>query len=272
MRKIGFILFITVLAAIITACSSSEAATTVELGISGSDTTIWDYVADKAEEEGIEIEIVRFSDYVQPNLALAEGEIDANAFQTVSYFDAFIEEHDLDLTPIATTVIAPMGLYSEKHDSLEDIPDGGTIALANEATNMGRGLQLLEDAGLIELEEGFDGNGSVDKIVENPKDLNFETIVAAQTPRVLQDVDASIINNGIAVDGGYSPLDDSIFHEDETATPYINIIATQEEDKDDDVLNRIAEIYQSDDVAEFIIEERDGNSIPTTVPLSEIGH
>ncbi|MBY7141531.1 MetQ/NlpA family ABC transporter substrate-binding protein [Virgibacillus sp. NKC19-3] len=272
MKRFGFLFFISFLAIALGACSDSEAATTVKIGISGSDTTIWDYVAEKAEEEGIEVEIVRFSDYVQPNLALAEGEIDANAFQTISYFDAFIDEHDLDLTPIATTVIAPMGLYSEKHDAVEDIPEGGTIALGKEATNMGRGLQLLEDAGLIELEEGFDGNGSLDKIVGNPKDLDFELLEAGQTPRVLPDVDASIINNGIAVDGGFSPLDDSIFHEDETATPYINIIATQVEDKDDEVLNRLAEIYQSDDVAEFIIEERDGNSIPTTVPLSEIGY
>lgn len=272
MKKFGLLLFISVLAFALSACSNSEAATTVKLGISGSDTTIWDYVAEKAADEGIDVEIVRFSDYVQPNLALDEGEIDANAFQTVSYFDAFTLEHDLDLTPIATTVIAPMGLYSQKHDAVEDIPEGGTIALPKEATNMGRGLQLLEDAGLIELEEGFDGNGSIDKIVGNPRNFNFELIVAAQTPRVLQDVDASIINNGIAVDADFSPLDDSIFHEDETATPYINIIATQAEDKDDEVLNRLAEIYQSDDVAEFIIEERNGNSIPTSVPLSEIGH
>ncbi|WP_164215661.1 MetQ/NlpA family ABC transporter substrate-binding protein [Virgibacillus sp. YIM 98842] len=272
MKKIGLFILLTLLMIVISACSSSNAASQVKIGISGSDTTIWDYVAEKAEAEGIEVEIVRFSDYVQPNLALAEGEIDANAFQTVSYFDAFIEEHNLDLVPIATTVIAPMGLYSEKHDSVDDIPDGGTIALANEATNMGRGLLLLQDAGLIELEEGFDGNGSVDKIVENPKNLEFELIVAGQTPRVLPDVDASIINNGIAVDAGFSPLDDAIFHEDETATPYINIIATQEKDKDDETLNQLAEIYQSDDVAEFIFEERDGNSIPTFVPLSEIGY
>ncbi|WP_042220842.1 MetQ/NlpA family ABC transporter substrate-binding protein [Oceanobacillus manasiensis] len=272
MKKVSLFLLLVSISLVISACSSGDAATKVKVGISGSDTTIWDYVSEKAEEEGIEVEIVRFSDYVQPNLALSEGEIDANAFQTISYFDAFIEEHDLDLTPIATTVIAPMGLYSEKHETVEDIPEGGTIALAKEATNMGRGLLLLEEAGLIKLEEGFDGNGSVDKIVENPKNLKFEQIVAGQTPRVLPDVDASLINNGIAVDAGFSPIDDSIYHEDETATPYINIIATQSKDKDDETLNKLAEIYQSDDVADFIIEERDGNSIPTFVPLSEIGH
>lgn len=272
MKKLLLGLLIVTVALVGTACSSSKAASKVKIGISGSDTTVWDYVSKQAKEEGINIEIVRFSDYVQPNMALAAGEIDANAFQTVSYFDAFIKEHDLDLVPIGTTVIAPMGLYSEKHDDVSDIPEGGTIALANEATNMGRGLLLLQEAGLIQLEEGFDGNGALDKIVENPKNLKFELLVAAQTPRVLPDVDASIINNGIAVDAGFSPLDDAIFHEDETATPYINIIATQAKDKDDKVLNKIVDIYQSDDVKDFIIEEYKGNSIPTFVPLSNIGH
>ena len=271
-KKMTLLLLLIILTTGLSACTNSEAATKVKIGISGSDTTTWDYVADKAKDEGIEIEIVRFSDYVQPNLALAEGEIDANAFQTVSYFDAFIKEHDLDLVPIATTVIAPMGLYSEKHDTLDSIPDGGTIAIAKEATNMGRGLLLLEEAGLIKLEEGFDGNGSVDKIIDNPKNLKLEKIVAGQTPRVLPDVDASLINNGIAVDAGFNPLGDSIFHEDETATPYINIIATQAKDKDNETLQKIAEIYQSDDVKDFIIDEYDGNSIPTFIPLSEIGH
>ncbi|QKY68637.1 MetQ/NlpA family ABC transporter substrate-binding protein [Lentibacillus sp. CBA3610] len=270
MRKLLFLVYLTGLTVMISACSVSGEST-VKVGISGSDTTVWDFVAEKAKEQGINVEIVRFSDYVQPNLALAEGELDANAFQTVSYFDAFIEEHNLDLAPIATTVIAPMGLYSEKYESPEELPDGATIALPKEATNMGRGLLLLQDAGLIELEEDFDGNGSLDKIVENPKNLQFETLVAAQTPRVLPDVAASIVNNGIAVDAGFSPLNDSIFHENETATPYINIIAVNEEDKDDEVLQQLADIYQSEDVKEVIEEEYEGNQIPTFVPLEEIG-
>ncbi|HLS08943.1 MetQ/NlpA family ABC transporter substrate-binding protein [Lentibacillus sp.] len=270
MKKFGFLIMFISLAVVMGACSSN-AQTTVKVGISGSDTTVWDFVAEKAKEKGINVEIVRFSDYVQPNLALAEGELDANAFQTVSYFDAFIEEHNLDLVPIATTVIAPMGLYSEKYDSPEELPDGATIALPKEATNMGRGLLLLQEAGLIKLEEHFDGNGSLDKIIENPKNLQFETLVAAQTPRVLPDVAASIINNGIAVDAGFSPLNDSIFHENETATPYINIIAVNKEDKDNEVLQQLADIYQSGDVKELIEEEYDGNQIPTFVPLDKIG-
>ncbi|WP_370297055.1 MetQ/NlpA family ABC transporter substrate-binding protein [Rossellomorea marisflavi] len=254
-------------------CSSSAGKdeTKVKIGVSGSDNRIWDFVAKKAKKEGIDIEIVRFSDYVQPNLALEEGELDANAFQTISYFNEFKKEHDLDLTPIGTTVIAPLGLYSEKYKSVDDIPDGAKIAVPNEATNMGRAFLLLQEAGLIELPEDFDGNGSLDKIKKNPKNIEIVPVVAGQTPRVLPDVAASIINNGIAVDAGFNPVKDSIFHEDDTATPYINIIAARTEDKDNKTLKKIVELYQEEDTANFIEKEYNGSTIPTFVPLSKIG-
>lgn len=254
-------------------CSSSASKdeTKVKIGVSGSDNRIWDFVAKKAKKEGIDIEIVRFSDYVQPNLALEEGELDANAFQTISYFNEFKKEHDLDLTPVGTTVIAPLGLYSEKYKSVDDIPDGAKIAVPNEATNMGRAFLLLQEAGLIELPEDFDGNGSLDKIKKNPKKIEIVPVVAGQTPRVLPDVAASIINNGIAVDAGFNPVKDSIFHEDDTATPYINIIAARTEDKDNKTLKKIVELYQQEDTADFIEKEYNGSTIPTFVPLSKIG-
>ncbi|MGD7048889.1 MetQ/NlpA family ABC transporter substrate-binding protein [Rossellomorea marisflavi] len=254
-------------------CSSSASKdeTKVKIGVSGSDNRIWDFVAKKAKKEGIDIEIVRFSDYVQPNLALEEGELDANAFQTISYFNEFKKEHDLDLTPVGTTVIAPLGLYSEKYKSVDDIPDGAKIAVPNEATNMGRAFLLLQEAGLIELPEDFDGNGSLDKIKKNPKNIEIVPVVAGQTPRVLPDVAASIINNGIAVDAGFNPVKDSIFHEDDTATPYINIIAARTEDRDNKTLKKIVELYQEEDTADFIEKEYNGSTIPTFVPLSKIG-
>ncbi len=254
-------------------CSSSASKdeTKVKIGVSGTDNRIWDFVAKKVKKEGIDIEIVRFSDYVQPNLALEEGELDANAFQTISYFNEFKKEHDLDLTPIGTTVIAPLGLYSEKYKSVDDIPDGAKIAVPNEATNMGRAFLLLQEAGLIDLPEDFDGNGSLDKIKKNPKNIEIVPVVAGQTPRVLPDVAASIINNGIAVDAGFNPVKDSIFHEDDTATPYINIIAARTEDKDNKTLKKIVELYQEEDTADFIEKEYNGSTIPTFVPLSKIG-
>ena len=275
MKKLLLSIIIITLAIISAACaektSEGKESTTVKLGVSGTDTRIWDFVAKKAEKEGINIEIVSFSDYVAPNTALAEGEIDVNAFQTVAYFDVFIKEHKLDLVPIATTVLAPMGIYSEKYKDVKDIPDGAKIAVPNDASNQGRALLLLQEAGLIELPEDFDPNGDLTQIKGNPKNIEFVPVVPAQTPRALPDVAASVINNGIAGDAGLSPLNDAIFHESETATPYLNIIAVQAKDKDNKTYKRLAELYQSEDTAKFIEKEYKGNMIPTFVPLSNIG-
>ncbi len=267
-----------------TACASTEKAETptaepapsgevvkVKVGITGSDTQVWDFVAEKAAKENIEIEILSFSDYVQPNLALAEGELDINAFQTVAYFDAFIKEHNLDLVPLATTVLAPMGVYSDKITSIEEIPDGAQIAVPDDVTNQGRALLLLQEAGVITLKPDFDGLGDASAIVENPKNIEIIPMAAAQTPRALQDVTASVINNGVAVDAGFAPLTDSIFHEEATATPYVNIIAARAEDKDNATLKRICELYQEDDVIEVINQVSKGASIPTFLPLENIG-
>ncbi|PPA70578.1 MetQ/NlpA family ABC transporter substrate-binding protein [Jeotgalibacillus proteolyticus] len=253
---------------IISACGND--GDTIKIGVSGSDTRIWDLVSQKAAEENIEIEIVSFSDYVQPNIALAENELDLNAFQTISYFDEFIEERELDLSPIGSTVLAPMALYSEKVESVEELPDGATIAVPNESTNLGRALLLLEEAGLITLDEDAGLTGTAANIVDNPKNIEILPVIAGQTPRSLPDVDASIINNGIAVDAGFSPVNDSIFRESDTATPYINIIASRTEDTDREDLQRIVELYQEDDVAEFIEEEYDGGMIPTFIPVDQL--
>lgn len=275
MKKILLTAIIGLLAIFGAACSNEESSgeetKKIKLGVSGTDTRIWDFIAEKAEKEDIEIEVVTFSDYVLPNTALAEGELDVNAFQTIAYFDEFIKEHKVDLEPIATTVIAPMAIFSDKYKKTEDIPDGSEIAVPNDGSNMGRALLLLQEAGLIKLDESAGGNGTLEDIVENPKNLEIVPVVAAQTPRALPDVSASVINNGIANDAGLNPTKDSIYHEDETASDYINIIAVNSEDKDDETLNRIAELYQSEDTKEFIEKEYEGNYIPTFVPLSEIG-
>ncbi|MDV2581488.1 MetQ/NlpA family ABC transporter substrate-binding protein [Alkalibacillus haloalkaliphilus] len=259
-----------ILTIILAGCGSSDE--TIKVGLNGSGVPLWEEVADIVyEEEGVELELIEFADYVRPNMALEDGDVDINAFQTVSYFDEFIEEHDLSLEPIGTTYIAPMAIYSEEHESIEEVPDGGIVALPQEATNMGRALLLLEEAGLIELEEGFNGYGELDKIVENPKELEFEPVVAAQTPRVLPDVDLSVINNGVAREADFQPNDDSIFIEGDTATPYINIIAAREEDTDREILQRISEIVQTEQVEEEIIELYDEALIPVFVDLEEIG-
>lgn len=256
--------------AALTACGSGDEEETVKIGIAGTDARQWDFISDIAKEEGINIEIVSFNDYVQPNQALADGDIDANAFQTVSYFDNFREENNLDLEAIGTTILAPLGIYSDRYDSIEDIPDGAEILIANEVTNQARNLMLLREAGLLELDDDFGITSGLDKIKDNPKNLKLTEIVPANAPRLMQDVDAAVINNGIAVDAGLSPTEDSLAREDETATPYINIIAARGDNADDPTLQRIVEIYQSDEVKEYIEEEYKGATIPTYISLDEL--
>ncbi|MCR8848307.1 MetQ/NlpA family ABC transporter substrate-binding protein [Rossellomorea sp. SC111] len=260
---------------LLSGCSGNSASGSgdkevVKVGVNGSGVPIWEYMKEKAAKEGIDIEIVEFADYVRPNQALADGDIDLNAFQTISYFDSFVEEHNLDLVPIGSTIIAPMGIYSEKYKSVEDLPKGSTVAVPQEATNLGRALLLLEEAGLIQLKEGFDQSQGLEAIKENPKNLEFTPVVAAQTPRVLPDVAASIINNGVAVEAGLVPVDDSIYIEGAESKPYINIIAAQEKDKDNKTYKKIVELYQEDDVAEHIKKTYKDSLIPTFVPVSEL--
>ncbi len=273
MKKTTSILATASLAALLAACGNGDSAdgtTTVTLGISGSDTTIWDHVGEKAAEEGIELDIITFSDYVAPNLALSEGELDLNAFQTISYFDEFVEEHNVDIVPIGSTVIAPMGLYSEKYDTLEELPEGAQIAMPNEATNMGRALLLLQEAGLITLSEDAGLTGTAQDIVDNPKNIEIMPMTSGHTPRAMADVEASVINNGIAIDAGLSPSEDPIARESDTAKPYINLIAAQAGQEDNETYQRIVELYQEQDTADFITEYSEGAQIPTVVPVEEL--
>lgn len=276
MKKLTFVILSLLLIIITSACANTSTTVNstgtkeIKLGISGPDQRVWDYVAEKAKKEGIDVKIIRFSDYVQPNLALAEGDIDANAFQTYSYFQSFTSEHHLSLTPLATTVLAPMGIYSDHYQNVADIPEGAEIAIPNDVSNMNRALLLLEEAGLIKLSPNFNGTAGLEGIIENPKNLKITPLVAGQTPRVLPDVAASIINNGFAVDAGFSPTEDSIFHESATAIPYVNIIAVRAGDENREELIRVAQLYQEDDVAQLILEEFAGNLIPTFIPLDQL--
>ncbi|MFC4713208.1 MetQ/NlpA family ABC transporter substrate-binding protein [Planococcus dechangensis] len=273
MKKITALFATAGLATLLTACGGDDSAdgtTTVTLGISGSDTTIWDYVGDKAAKEGIELDIITFSDYVAPNLALAEGELDLNAFQTISYFDEFVEEHNVDIVPIGSTVIAPMGLYSEKYESIDELPDGAQIAMPNEATNMGRALLLLDEAGLITLSEDAGLTGTAQDIIDNPKNIEIMPMTSGHTPRAMADVEASIINNGVAIDAGLNPSEDPIARESDTAKPYINLIAAQAGQEDNEAYQRIVELYQEEDTAEFVVEYSKGAQIPTFVSVEEL--
>lgn len=258
-----------------TGCSNSSTAQskqndkTIKVGIRSSELRTWEFIKEKATKEGLDIKIVNFSSAYDPDQALAEGDIDVNAFQHVAYLDAFNKKNGTDIVPIGTTIIAPLGLYSIKYKSIKDIPNGAQIAVPNDPPNWGRALLLLQEAGLIKVTDHFDGNGGQDKIKENPKKIKIVPVEAANTPRVMQDTAGSIINNGIAVEAGLS-LKDALVHESKTAKPYINIIAANKKDQNRPEFKKLVAIYQSEDTAKFIEKTYKGNYIPTFISLQEL--
>ncbi|MEH7581673.1 MetQ/NlpA family ABC transporter substrate-binding protein, partial [Priestia megaterium] len=186
MKKPIFLLLLLFTLAI-TGCSNSSSSADskeakIKVGIRSSELRTWEFIKEKAKKQGLDIELVNFSSAYDPNQALAEGEIDVNAFQHVAYLDSFNQKNGTDIVPIGTTIIAPLGLYSEKYKSLKDIPNGSQIAVPNDPSNWGRALILLQEADLITVVEGFDGNGGEDKIKRNPKNLKIVPVDSASTP------------------------------------------------------------------------------------------
>ncbi|MFL2101150.1 MetQ/NlpA family ABC transporter substrate-binding protein [Desemzia sp. FAM 23989] len=263
----SFILTILSIATLIvlTACgAASGESQTVKLGVVGEINEPWEYVKEQLAAEGIEIELVKFSDYSTPNRALADGEIDMNSFQTKIFMEAFNEDTGNNLTPIGDTVIAPLGIYSQKITDISEIKEGDSIAIPNDASNEGRALLLLQTAGLIEVDPSKGQVPVVEDVTSNPLNLQFEVIDSAQTARALEDVTASVINSGMAVDAGFIPTEDAIFLEPvtEDSDPYYNAIVVREEDKDNELYQKIVDVYQTDGTKEVIEESSKGSSIP----------
>lgn len=247
----------------------AEEDETIRVGIRSSELRTWEYIEEQAEEADLDIELVQFSSAYDPNEALKDGEIDVNAFQHIAYLDTFNEKTGSDIVPIGTTIIAPLGVYSNEYEAVEEIPDGAQIAIPNDQSNWGRALLLLQDAGLITVVDDFDGIGGEDKIKDNPKNLELIPVDGFHTPRSMEDTGVAVIGNGIAVEAGLT-LKDAILHESETAKPYINIIAAEAKNKDDEKLQRLVELYQSEATKEFIEETYGGNYLPTFISLEEL--
>lgn len=241
---------------------------TVKVGVVGDNgAEVWGYVADKAlKEEGITIEVTLLTDYNQPNEALSNGSLDINAFQHVAFLENWNESNDGDLVNIGFTLVTPMGLYSDSITSVDEIEDGASIAIPNDPTNGGRALLALEIAGLIEVDDAAGVLPTVNDVTDNPLNIEFVELDAAQIAQSLADVTAAIINTGHAEDAGLSVTEDAIFVDTDTpeelSDTYRNIIAARSEDADSPLLQRIVELYQTEDVGEVIIEASNGGSIP----------
>lgn len=237
----------------------------VTLGVVGEVNEPWDYVIEELKEkENIEVELVKFTDYTTPNNALAEGEIDLSSFQTEIFMDNYNKDHGTELTTIGYTVMAPLGLYSEKITSINELKDGDTIAIPNDVSNEGRALILLQTAGLIKLDTAAGLVPTTEDVVENRLNLQFQTLESNQTARALQDVTASVINSGMAVDAGFIPSEDAVFLEPvtEDSKPYYNVIAALSEDVDNEVFQTIVAYYQSEGTAKVIEESSKGSQFP----------
>lgn len=269
---------LTATALVLAGCSSGDAGggessgpgesggevTTLKVGASPvPHAEILEFVRDNlAADAGLDLEIVTYDDYVLPNTALAEGDLDANYFQHLPYYESQVESQGYDFDHFEGIHIEPYAIYSDKVETLEDIPDGGTFGITNDPGNQARALDLLVQAGLITLKE-TDGDATLLDIDENSKNLEFIETAPEQLVRSLQDVDAAIINGNFALEAGLNPATDSLFLEPGENNPYANFLAVRAEDKDNPAIVTLDELLHSDEVRGFT-EERwpSGEVIP----------
>lgn len=274
MRKLLWVVLVLFTVTSIVACGSKEDETTtdneatenetlsIKVGVTpGPHEEVMEKVQEIAAEDGLDIELVSFTDYVMPNIALDEGDIDANSFQHKPFLEDFVEERGLDLIDIADTIIFPMGIYSTNVDSLEDIEDGAKLGLPNDPTNLAHALFVFEEAGLITVDEDAGYTATIKDVVDNPLNLEFVELEAAQIPRQLDEVTAAAINTNFAIDNGYTPAEDAIYLES-VDSPWVNLIAIRAEDKDNPAIEKLIEAYHTDEVKEFIEEKYPGSLVP----------
>ena len=243
--------------------SSSSSAKVLKIGATPvPHAEILEIVKPILAKQGIDLQVVEFSDYVQPNLALNDKELDANFFQHEPYLKNFMDEHkEVKLKNAAGIHIEPMGVYSKKITKLDELKDGATIAIPNDPTNGGRSLLLLEKAGIIKLKEGVGEKATVGDIAENKKNIKFQEVEAAQVPRTLDDVDAAVINSNFAMQVNLDPTKDAMFIEDSTS-PYVNIIAVREGDENRPEIQALIKVLHSDEIKQFITEKYKGAVVP----------
>ncbi|GAB4391391.1 MAG: MetQ/NlpA family ABC transporter substrate-binding protein [Gammaproteobacteria bacterium] len=212
-------------------CKQQHAQNEIRIAtIAGPETTLVEVAKEVAQKQyGLTIKIVQFSDYVMPNTALSDGSVDANMFQHRPYLEQAIKAHGYRLTAIGKTFVYPMGVYSRQYSSLAQIPNGSVIAIPNDPSNEARALLLLQKAGLITLHPGVSVSATPLDVDENPHQLVFKELDAAQLPRVLTDVAAAVINTNYAIPAGLIPTQDAIFLEDKDS-PYANLVVVRTED------------------------------------------
>ena len=212
-------------------------------------------------KDGIDLQIIEFTDYVKPNLSLNDKEIDANFFQHEPYLKKFAADRKLDLVNLVAVHIEPMGVYSKKLKDIKSVPDGAKVAIPNDPTNGGRALNILAKAGLIKLKDSVGISATVGDIVENPKNLKITEAEAAMLPRTLDDVDLAVINSNFAMEAKLNPTKDALFIEPKDS-PYANIVAVRKGDENRKEIQALKKALTSPEVKKFIEEKYKGAVIP----------
>ncbi|WP_211289788.1 putative D-methionine-binding lipoprotein MetQ [Sporomusa silvacetica DSM 10669] len=272
-RKISmltkFLLMITT-AVFLAGCSNSDKQPTsgnqpvqqrtqIKLGVTPSvSEEVIRKVKEVAAKDGLDIEVIVFSDYTQVNRALAEKQLDANSFQHTGFFENDKKTHNLDLVKIADTYTLPAAIYSKKIKNVSELPDGATVALAGDPANTARGLYLFEKAGWIKLREGAGVKATVRDIVDNPKKLKFKEMDQAMVLPMLGEVDAAAVNSNFALAAGLNPQKDGLVAEDANG-PWVNLLAVRTAEKDDPVFQKLVKAFRSAEVKQFINDKYKGS-------------
>lgn len=278
-------LFLSMSVVLLTACGKQESAPQSEqnndsskvqkvvIASTGSDADIWRYIATLPETQaaGLKLEVKNFTDYVSMNTAIANKEVDLNAFQSYSYLVAFNNSNPDKIAAVSTTYLEPMGIYSSKYKKVEELPEGAIIAIPNDAANEARALLLLQTAGLIKLKADFNpAQGSPIDVIENPKKIDIKPIQMATAMRLKDEVDADALGNTLAMEGGLNVLKDSIFFEpvDQSTKLNVNVLATAESRKNDPVLQKVGKLYHTPAVKKYVEEHFGGTKVDVDQPIS----
>ncbi len=222
---------------------------------------ILEHIQPALKENGVDLDIKVFTDYVQPNQQVADGQIDVNFFQHKPYLDSFNGERGTDLVSVALVHVEPFGAYSKKINNIEDLKEGARVAIPNDPSNGARALLLLEEYGIIKLEDPTNLLATSRDVAENPKKLKFTELEAATLARVLEDVDLALINTNYALEAGLNPLEDALLIEG-AESPYANLVAVKAGNEKDPRVEKLIKAIQSEDVKKFIAEQYDGAVVP----------
>ncbi|MNH65440.1 Membrane lipoprotein TpN32 precursor [compost metagenome] len=253
--------------------NDSSQVQTVVIASTGSDADIWRYIATLPETQaaGLKLEVKNFTDSVSMNTAIANKEVDLNAFQAYSYLTAFNNSNPDKIAAVSTTYIEPMGIYSSKYKKIEELPEDAIIAIPDDAASESRALLLLQTAGLIKLKADFNPiHGSPIDVIENPKKINIKPIKMETVLRLKNEFDAVALNNTLALEGGLNVLKDSMFFEpiDQITKLSVNVLATTESRKNDPVLQKVGKLYHNAAVKKYVEEHFGGTKVDVDKPIS----